>query len=72
MDRNALTIGTVGSTNGVAATGVVSIGTQSGDLSVEQSLSTNNATATALTLNAGVGTAAGTSSGGRLQVISVF
>jgi filamentous hemagglutinin family protein len=68
MDRNALTIGTVGSTNGVAATGVVSIGTQSGDLTVAQSLSTTNATATALTLNAGVGTAAGTSSGGNLIV----
>ncbi len=62
----ALTLGTVGATNGVSASGVVDMSTTSGDLTVSQSVSTTNATASALTLNAGSASAALTSTGGNL------
>jgi autotransporter-associated beta strand protein len=66
VDKDALTLGTVGSTNGVSAGGAVSIGTKTGDLTVAQNVATTNATVSALTLNAGIDAAAGTSTGGNL------
>ncbi|MDD4913266.1 MAG: filamentous hemagglutinin N-terminal domain-containing protein, partial [Sideroxydans sp.] len=67
IDSNALTIGTVGSTNGVSATGAVNIGTTTGDLTVSQNVgTTDTSAAVALILNAGINTAAGTATGGNI------
>jgi len=68
LDKDALTIGTVGSTNGVSASGLMSIGTYTGNLTVAQNIVTTNATSSALILNAGINTAAGTSSGGNILI----
>jgi hypothetical protein len=46
----------------------VSIGTLTSDLTLSQNVATTNATASAVILNAGISTAAGTSSGGNLLV----
>jgi len=68
VNSNALTLGTVGTTNGVAATGAVNIGTTAGDLTVAQNVGTTNATASALVLNAGIGAAAGIATGGNIVI----
>ncbi|WP_162989513.1 YDG domain-containing protein [Comamonas sp. lk] len=68
VDSDALTIGTVGSTNGISSTGTVSVATQSGDLTVAQSIATTNAGTSAITLNAGKAAAAGTAAGGNIVV----
>lgn len=64
----ALTLGTVGTTHGVSASGVVDVSTTSGDLTVSQAVSTSNTTANALTLNAGSASAALVETGGNLLV----
>ena len=64
VDSDALSIGTVGASSGIAATGTVSIATASGDLTVAQNVSTTDATSAAVELNAGAATAAGTATGG--------
>ncbi|MFM8015915.1 MAG: YDG domain-containing protein, partial [Actinomycetota bacterium] len=66
-DTNALTVGTVNPT-GVWASGDVSISTASGDLTFSESINTTSTSSTAVTLNAGVDTAAGTSTGGNIIV----
>jgi len=66
VNSSALSIGTVGATNGVTATGTVDIATLSGDLTVAQNVTTSNTSATAIVLNAGKSTAAGTSTGGHI------
>ncbi|WP_084360810.1 two-partner secretion domain-containing protein, partial [Hydrogenophaga palleronii] len=68
LDADALDIGNVDGVNGLSASGVVNIGTRTGDLTLRQSVATSNATASALTLNAGMAAAAGTASGGNLVV----
>ncbi|TRZ89877.1 MAG: S-layer family protein, partial [Rhodocyclaceae bacterium] len=65
-DTDALTIGTVGATNGIAATGAVSVATNSGDLTVAQNVASTDTSAAAVLLNAGKTTAAGTATGGNL------
>ena len=65
-DSNALTIGTVGGAIGVTASGAVNIGTATGDLTLAQTVATTNATSSALILDAGTNTAAGTATGGDL------
>ena len=65
-DKDGLIIGTVGSTDGISATGAVSVSTLNGDLSVNKNVSTSNASSSALVLNAGQSTAAGTSTGGNI------
>ena len=66
-DSNALTIGTVNPT-GIWSTGDVSITTETGDLTFSQSIDTTSTSATAVTLNAGEATAAGTSTGGNVII----
>ncbi|MFM2114334.1 MAG: hypothetical protein RI908_75, partial [Actinomycetota bacterium] len=66
-DSNALTIGTVNPT-GIWASGDVSISTATEDLTFSESINTTSASATAVTLNAGVDAAAGTSTGGNIIV----
>lgn len=58
-DKDALTIGTVSSTHGISASAAVNIGTQTGDMTVTQSVSTTNAGSTALVLNADMGVTVG-------------
>ena len=63
-NSTALNVGTIGSTNGISATGIVSVATQSGDLTVSQNIATTDSSDAAIVLNAGKTTAAGTSTGG--------
>ena len=69
-DSNALTIGSVGATHGIAASGTVDIQTLTGDLTVAKNVSTTSTTtsktASAVLLNAGKSAAAGTASGGNV------
>ncbi len=67
VDSNALTIGTV-NPSGIAATGPVSISTLTGDLTVSQNITTTNTSASAIVLNAGKNTAAGTATGGNILI----
>lgn len=64
LDSDALTIGTVGSTDGVSASGAVNIGTLTGNLTLNKNVSTSNAATSALVLNAGISSAAGAAAGG--------
>ncbi|WP_370624457.1 autotransporter-associated beta strand repeat-containing protein, partial [Polynucleobacter sp. AM-26B4] len=68
LDSNALTIGTVDSTDGLSASGVISIGTRTGNLTVSKGIATTNTSSSAITLNAGINTNAGTSSGGNILI----
>ena len=66
VDSNALSIGTVGSTDGITATGTVSVSTVTGDLTVSKNVGAGDTSASALVLNAGSSAAAGTAAGGNL------
>ena len=68
VDGDGLTLGSIGATNGISASGAVSIATLTGDLTVAQEVETTDTTANALVLNAGKNTAAGTASGGNLII----
>ena len=69
VDKDALTIGTVGTTNGISATGAISIGTKTEDLTVANDVATSlTSNANALVLNAGISAAAGTNTGGELVI----
>jgi hypothetical protein len=63
QNSGALTIGSVNPT-GVNATGPISISTLTGNLTISQNISTTDTSASALILNAGLNTAAGTITGG--------
>lgn len=71
-DATALTIGSVNSTTGITASGTVSVGTESGNLSVSQAVSTTDTSSSAIVLNAGISTAAGTATGGDLQLSGAY
>ena len=68
IDSNALTIGTVGATSGIGATGAVSVSTLTGDLTLAGNINTTSTTSSAILLNAGKSTAPGTASGGNLLI----
>lgn len=59
LDKAGLQIGTVGTTQGVSASGVVNIGTQLGSLSITRDVTTTSTAGNALTLNASIGSAVG-------------
>lgn len=63
-----LTIGTVGSLEGITATGDVLVETGSGDITLAKSIATDSTASSAITLNAGDSTSAGTSTGGNIVV----
>ncbi|MEJ2199713.1 MAG: filamentous hemagglutinin N-terminal domain-containing protein, partial [Desulfuromonadaceae bacterium] len=62
IDSDTLSLGTV------SASGTVDIATLTGDLTLTGAVSTSDATASAITLNAGENTAAGTATGGDLII----
>ena len=68
QNGGALQIGSINGIDGIGASGVVSIGTSTGDLTVAQSVSTTDVSASALQLNAGMSSAAGTSGGGNVLI----
>jgi hypothetical protein len=63
-----LTIGQVGSLEGVTATGDVLIETGAGDITLAKNIATDSSSNTAITVNAGKSTAAGTGTGGDIIV----
>lgn len=65
-DVDALTIGTVDGYNGVSTTGATAISTHTGNLTVDQDITTSDASDDAIVLNAGRSTDAGTASGGNI------
>lgn len=67
-NSTALTVGTVGSTVGAQAQGAVDVSTSTGNLSVQAHVSTADAGSSAIVLNAGVASAAGSSTGGDVVV----
>ncbi|HOD08454.1 MAG TPA: YDG domain-containing protein, partial [Myxococcota bacterium] len=66
LDIDGLTLG--GEDSGIEATGEIDIATKSGDLTVSQNITTTNASAAAVMLNAGKDTAAGTAAGGNIII----
>jgi len=68
LDSNALSIGNVNSHAGIFGSGTVSIATNSNDLNLDQNINTTNSSTSAITLNAGKSTTAGTSSGGNIVI----
>jgi len=67
VDSDALTIGTV-NTTGLTSTGTINVATDSGNLTVSENVITTDTSASALILNAGRATAAGTASGGNILI----
>lgn len=66
QNSSAMQIGSVDGVNGIGASGPVYVGTANGDLTVAQSVSTVDASSSAVLLNAGVASAAGTATGGNI------
>lgn len=69
-NNGALTIGTVGTDSGISSTGPVSVATQTGALTVASSISTTDASAAAVVLNAGKSLSANTATAGSDVLIS--
>ncbi|MEJ7137179.1 beta strand repeat-containing protein [Amphibiibacter pelophylacis] len=71
-DSNGLTVGDVTDVGapvaGISSTGTVDISTEAGNLILDKSVATSNASATAVTLNAGRASNAGTAAGGDLVI----
>ncbi len=68
VDSNIVAVGTVGG-DGIDASGIVAIETLAGDLTVSQDIATTDATALAVTLNAGRNADAGTATGGNVVLV---
>lgn len=68
VNNGALAVGLVGGTPGVTAMGAVSITTGTGDITVSQNITTADITSSAIVLNAGESTAAGTATGGNIVI----
>ncbi|MBU3595144.1 autotransporter-associated beta strand repeat-containing protein, partial [Polynucleobacter sp. 86C-FISCH] len=67
VNTGNLTIGVVNPT-GITATGLVNITVQSGDISLTEAITTTSNSSSAIVLNAGSSTAAGTSTGGNIVI----
>ena len=71
-DKDDLTIGTVSWSSidyqGIQATGTINVSTLSGNLLINENLSTDSISSSAIVLNAGKNTGAGTATGGDIQV----
>lgn len=63
-----LIVGQVGSLEGITATGTVLIETGAGDITLSKNIATDSTSASAITVNAGKSTAAGTGTGGDILV----
>ena len=68
LESNGFTVGTVGSTSGVASTGMIDLATQSGNLTIEQAISTSSTGSSAISINAAKNTAAGSSANGNVLI----
>lgn len=66
FNANTLTVGAVDGVNGISASGMIDLATQSGDLTLAQNVSTTNASLNAVRINAGRAAEPGTASGGNL------
>lgn len=66
LNNGPLNISTVGGTDGITATGPIDIATRTGDLTIAQNIFSGNTTATAIVLNSGKDTTAGTATGGNI------
>ena len=64
-----LTIGTVGSRNGIYSTGTILVETLTGDINIEKDISTTNTTATAVTVIAGKSSTVGSIVGGDIKLV---
>jgi hypothetical protein len=67
IDKDTLTIGSVNPT-GINSTGTVSITTLTGNLTLSENITTTDTSSSAIVLNAGKNTAAGTSTGGNVII----
>jgi filamentous hemagglutinin family protein len=67
-DSNALILGTVAATAGISASSTVDVQTLTGNLTVSQNVSTSDTSSSAILLNAGSSTAAGSATGGDLLI----
>ena len=67
LNSGAFSVGSVGSNNGIFTSGTIYIASLSGDLSISQNINTQNTSTSALILNAGQSTSAGTSTGGNIN-----
>ena len=65
-DENALTIGSAGGKDGVAATGAIEVATRTADLTVGEAITTIDTSDSAIVLNAGRNTSAGAAGGGNV------
>ena len=69
-NANAMNIGTVASVNGISSLGLIDIRTTSGNLTLNKNISTTSTSVNAVTLVAGNGSLANTSTGGDIVINS--
>lgn len=67
-DDVALTIGTISSVSGISASGLISVLDKSADITIAQNIVTTDTTNSAVIMNAGSSSSAGTSSGGNILI----
>lgn len=61
-----MAIGTIAGMNGITATGVIDIATNSGDITISRNITTTSTASNAITINAGKSAAANTEAGGNI------
>ena len=68
INATALTLGTVGATNGLSASGTINVATRGGDLTIAKNVTSTNATDSAVYLNAGLPIAYSVATGGNIVI----